>query len=143
MLITSLPGTNSLGDETRGKHEEALRDLFAGGEEDEVVVLQVRVVPVTSHVGRDIRVQIGVTEVKREAEVEEEAAKDTEHSWLIGRDEAPTRLGAFGKHCNACCGLAFRINKCSHSHITTEYFCQAWTGYCNYKIRDTQNTAVL
>ena len=102
-----------MGDETRGKHEEALRDLFACGEEDEVVVLQVRVMAVTSHVGRDIRVQVGVAEVKGEAEVEEEAAKDTENSWLIGRDGAPTRLEAFGKHGNGCCCLAFRINKCS------------------------------
>ena len=87
-----------MGDETRSEHEEALRDLFAGGEEDEVLVLQLGVVAVTSHVGRDIRVQVCVAEVKREAEVEEEAAKDTEHSWLIRRDEAPTRLETFGKH---------------------------------------------
>ena len=111
-----------MGDETRGKHEEALRDLFACGEEDEVVVLQVRVMAVTSHVGRDIRVQVGVAEVKGEAEVKEEAAKDTENSWLIGRDEAPKRLDVFGKHSNGCCQLAFKINENSYSHISTQYF---------------------
>ena len=88
------PGTETLGYHASKYRENPLGHPLPGCEEDEVLVLHVRVVPVLPHVGGDIGVEVGIAVIEGEADVKEEATDHNQNA----------RLVCFGKSdCLSCC----------------------------------------
>ena len=77
------PGTQTLRYHAPKNCENPLGHPLACREEDEVLVLHVRVVPVLPHVGGDVGVEVGIAVIEGEADVKEESTDHNENARFV------------------------------------------------------------
>ena len=63
------PGTETLRDHASKDCEHPLGHSLASSEEDKVLVLKVRIIPVLSHVRRNVGVEVGIAVVQGKAHI--------------------------------------------------------------------------
>ena len=77
------PGTQTLRYHAPKNCENPLGHPLACREEDEVLVLHVRVVPVLPHVGGDVGVEVGIAVIEGEADVKKESTDHNENARFV------------------------------------------------------------